>query len=140
MRYRKLSPTGDMTFGAGQLNFLIDSPAAVAQAVMTTLKLFYGEWYLNTAAGTPWFTGVLGYHSQADADATIQNQILSVSCTISSTNIPLGYQAGQVVNAITNIQDYQSELDPETRAYSATCTLNTIYGPTPLVISNYPNF
>jgi hypothetical protein len=140
MRYRQLSPTGDYTFGNGQNNFYIDSPAAVAQAVLTTLKLIYGEWYLNTTEGVPYFTGILGYENQITADATIQNQILNVQAIISATTIPSGYQAGQLVPCVSGIENYQSTIDPYSRAYSASCILNTIYGPTQLEIANYPNF
>jgi hypothetical protein len=92
MRYRQLSPTGDYTFGNGQNNFYIDSPTAVAQAVLTTLKLIYGEWYLNTTEGVPYFTGILGYENQITADATIQNQILNVQAIISATTIPSSFR------------------------------------------------
>jgi hypothetical protein len=140
MRYRALSPTGDYTFGSGQGNFLIDSPQAVAQVVLTTLKLWLGEFFLNTSDGTPYPEGVVGYHSKATADATIQNQILGVTGTVSSTNVPAGTQPGQSVALVTGISDYVSEVNPASRAYSATCTINTIYGPTQLTIDNYPNF
>jgi hypothetical protein len=122
MRYRKLSPTGDYTFGGSQLNFWINVPEAVAQAVQTTLKLWLGEWYLNVNAGVPYPEGVIGEHSQAEADATIKGIIQNV----------------QGVNTLTN---YTSEIDPVTRAYQTTGgTLNTIYGVTPLEITNYGNF
>lgn len=39
MRYRVLSPTGDYTFGQGPGEFLVNSPAAVAQAIGTRLRL-----------------------------------------------------------------------------------------------------
>jgi len=140
MRYRQLSPTGDYTFGSSQGNFLIDTPAAVGQAVLTSLKLWLGEWYINTNSGTPYPEGVMGYHNQASADSTIQTQILSVLVTISSTNVPAGTSPGQSVPGVNSISNYVSTIDPVKRSYSATCTINTIYGPTQLTINNYPNF
>lgn len=122
MRYRKLSSTGDYSFGHGQLDFLINSPAAVAQAVETTLKLFQGEWYLNVNDGTPYLEGVVGMHSKAEADATILNVI-------------------QSVQGVQNIQNFQSVLDPSTRSYrTISGTLNTIYGPTQLQIETAGDF
>lgn len=121
MRYRKLSPTGDYTFGSSQLNFLRDTPETVAQLVQTTLKLFNGEWFLNIDSGVPYFEGVLGKHTKQEADLTIQDAILNVQ-------------------GVTSLDNYSSSIDPVTRKYSATGTLNTIYGPTPLQVSNYGNF
>ncbi len=138
MRVRQLSPSGDMTFGSSQNNFLVDSPAAVAQVVMTTLGLWQGEWYLDTTAGTPYLEGVIGLHSQTEADMTIQSQIQGIEVIISSNNVPAGATPGQLVPAVTSIINYESTR--ENKNYSATCTLNTIYGPTPLQISNYAIF
>lgn len=140
MRVRQLSPTGDFVFGSSQQNFIADSPAAVGQIVLTNLKLWLGEWYINTNDGTPYPEGVIGYHGKAQADATIQNQILSIEVIVSATNVPAGTIPGQVIPAVTDIASYSSSIDPETRAYSAQCTLNTIYGPTPLQINNLGDF
>lgn len=130
MRYRALDANGDMTFGGSQANFLIDSPQAVAQAVQTSLKLWYGEWYLDQTAGVPYLESVLGFNSQATADSAIKTAILGVTATISSTNVPSGTSPGQVVQAVNTIDNYSSSINTETRAYTVSCTLNTIYGPT----------
>lgn len=121
MRYRKLSPTGDYTFGSGQLNFFINTPEAVAQAVKTSLLLWIGEWYLNIEEGTPYMQGILGKHTQATMDATIKKRIGSVQ-------------------GVTSIDNYVSSIDPETRKASVSATLNTIYGVTPLQVQNYANY
>ena len=140
MRYRKLSPTGDYVFGGSQADFLVDSPNAVAQAVGTSLRLWLGEWYLNINDGVPYPESVIGYHSKEEADTAIQTAILGVTVIISATNVPGGYSPGQSAPGVNSIVNFQSAIDPTTRAYSASCTLNTIYGPTPYEISNYPNF
>lgn len=122
MRYRALSATRDMTFGQGQKNFLINSPAAVAQAVETTLKLILGEWYLNLNDGTPYFQGILGVHSQETADQTLQSQIGGVQ-------------------GVTGLENWKSTIDAKTRKYSSiSATLFTVYGETKLQISNLGNF
>lgn len=122
MRYRKLSPDGDYTFGSGQLDFLIDSPEAVAQAVKTSLLLWQGEFFLNIEEGVPYMEGVIGKHSKEEADNTILSQITRVQ-------------------GVVNIQNYQSEINPNTRKYSTISgTLNTIYGMTELQIQNENNF
>lgn len=122
MRTRVLSPTGDFTFGQGQLNYLVDVPQAVAQVCQTSLRLFLGEWYLDTTAGVPYAQGVLGKHSQAQADATLLAAIYNVQ-------------------GVTSVVNFQSTIDPNTRSYSeVTGTLNTIYGQTELEIQNETNF
>lgn len=105
-------------FGNGQADFLTNSPEAVAQAVETTLRLWLGEWYLNTNDGTPWLEGVFGYNSQEEADQTLIQTVLGV----------------QGVQDITN---WQSSVDPVTRKYtSVSATLDTIYGKTQLQMEN----
>lgn len=121
MRYRKLSPTGDYVFGQSANDFYNNVPAAPGQAVKTSLLLFQGEWFLDSSVGTPYFVGILGKHSQALADATVQNQILNTE-------------------GVTNITQYTSNIDPATRAYSVEAAINTVYGPTQVQIQNYVNF
>lgn len=121
MRYRKLSPDNDYTFGNGQLDFYRDEPAAVGQSAMTRLLLWLGEWFLDTDEGTPYLQGILGKHSQAVADATIQSRVLQ----------------GQ---GVVDIQNYASVVDPETRGMDVTLNLDTIYGPTQVQVENYVNF
>ncbi len=114
MRYRTLSPTGDYTFGQGQLNFLINSPEAVAQVVQTSLLLWLGEFYLDLTVGMPYPEGVLGKHSKDQADQTI-----------------IAYIESQ--QGVVDIENFSSTINPNNRKYtSVSGTLNTIYGPTPI--------
>lgn len=121
MRVRKLSGTGDSTFGSGLLNYWINTPEAVAQTVQTSLLLWYGEWYVDTTLGMPWIQGVLGKHSQSTADLTVQDYVLNII-------------------GVTNIENYQSTDLTARRIYSASLLLNTVYGPTPTTISNQALF
>lgn len=121
MRVRTLSPTGDFTFGASQLNFLIDSPATVAQIVKTSLLLWLAEWYLDTSVGMPWIQGVLGKHSQDTADLTVQDYILGIQ-------------------GVTDISQYTSVGVQPQRIYVASCTIDTQFGPTPVQIANQSQF
>lgn len=121
MRYRKMSPSGDYTFGGGELNFYRDVPEAVGQAVGTRILLWLGEWYFDTGEGTPFLQGILGKHSKEVADITLQTRILETENMVS-------------------IENYESTINPETRLMTVTCDINTIYGPTELEVSNYVNF
>lgn len=64
-----------MQYGASQLEFLVDSPAAFAQAVYTRLRLATGEWFVDTTEGTPWGTQVLGVRTQATRDRALRDRI-----------------------------------------------------------------
>ncbi len=121
MRYRKLSPTGDYTFGNGQLDFYRDTPEAPGQAVKTRLLLWLGEWFLDIESGTPYMQGILGKHSLAVADMTIQDRAVRT----------LG---------ITNIPKYESEIDANTRTMTVAFSVDTIYGPTKVDLENYGNY
>lgn len=111
MRYRTLDANGDYTFGQNAANFLVDSPAAVAQAIQTRLKLLQGEWFLDQTAGTPYDTEILGAGTQSTRDLAIQTVILETQ-------------------GVTEIVDYASYLNLSTREFTVAVTVNTIYGQT----------
>jgi hypothetical protein len=75
MRVRTMSPTGDMTFGQSQANFLVDSPAAVAQTIKTRLGLWVGQWFLDQTIGMPWMQQVIGKYTQPYYDAAIRDRV-----------------------------------------------------------------
>lgn len=118
MRYRKLDANNDYSFGNGQLDFYVNVPDAVGQAVETGLMLWQGEWFLDTTQGTPYIAGVIGKHSQAEADGTIQNQVANTT-------------------GVTDISSYQSTLNAASRAMSIQISVDTIYGPTDVQLENY---
>lgn len=76
MTVRQLDANGDMSIL--QDHFLTGySAAEVAQNVVTRLKFFLGEWFLNTTNGTDWFGGVLGKGSPlASRESIIRRRIL----------------------------------------------------------------
>lgn len=111
MRYRKLTSTGDYSFGNNQYDFYKDSPEAVAQSVQTRLKLWLGEWFLDIEDGTPWIQGVLGKQQASTYDALLRARILETE-------------------GVTEIVTYTSTLNTETRKLNVSCVLNTIYGVT----------
>lgn len=111
MRYRKLDSTGDYTFGQNNGNFYQNIPEAVGQAVKTRLGLIQGEWFLDITEGTPYSSRILGAGMVATYDAAIQEVILGTQGVIS-------------------ILDYASNVDPNTRAATVSCKIDTIYGQT----------
>lgn len=101
MKYRALDANGDYQIGV----FLSNSPATVAQAVVTRLNLWTGEFFMNTDDGTPYYQDILGRNTNYDLE--IQSRILG---TI----------------GVLEITDYSSTI--VNRALSVNCTINTIYG------------
>lgn len=121
MRYRKLSPDDDYTFGNGQQDFYNNEPAAVGQSVKTRLLLWLGEWYLDITAGTTYMQGILGKFSPDQANAIIQDRVIST-------------------DGVTDITKYESPFDADNRALAVTFSLDTIYGPTQVQLENYVDY
>lgn len=121
MRYRKLSASGDYVFGNGQIDFYRDVPEAVGQACKTRLLLWLGEWFLDIEEGTQYMQGVLGKHSQTQANITIQQRALGTQ-------------------GLTTLSNFESEIDPDTRPMQVQFSIDTVYGPTQVDIENYANY
>lgn len=76
---RIMDSNGDMTFGQGLQNFSVGAQAC-AQNVVTRLRMFLGEWFLDTSAGTPWFQDILKKpENQPLSEADIKAAILSTT-------------------------------------------------------------
>lgn len=108
MRVRKLDSTGDMIFGRSN-EYYIDTPEAVAQNVMTRLKLWRGQWFLDNTEGMPWLQEVLG--KKPAADVAIRMHILDTY-------------------GVTSIDEFETIVDPDSRLLSVSATISTIYGQT----------
>ena len=111
MIYRQLDQNGDYSFGQGAQDFLQGS-SAVAQAILTNLRLLLGEWWENTAIGLPAFQSILGKPgvTKESVDMIVRNQILSTQ-------------------DVSSISSFSSTYSPQTRQYSiGNCVVNTTYG------------
>lgn len=111
MKYRKQTATGDMAFGNGLLDFYIDTPDAVGQAVETRLKLWLGEWFLDVSEGTEYQTNVLGTGKSQSAGPTIRQRIFETE-------------------GVTEIINFDLNINADNRHLSIVSTINTIYGQT----------
>jgi len=109
MRYRKLTEDGDYTLGSGQ-DFLVNNPEAVAQAVLTRLKLWRGEWFIDLEDGTPYSQEILGKRQRGGSpDGAIKRRILQTE-------------------GVREILSYSSNFDGNTRRLKIDATIATIYG------------
>ncbi|QHP58530.1 hypothetical protein [Pectobacterium carotovorum] len=111
MRYRRESADSDYTFGQGDDTWLVNSPEAVAQAVKTRFELWLGQWFLDTAAGTPWIQSVLGKQRSDTYNLAICQRILETQ-------------------GVSSISEFNTTVNSATRRVSFTATIETIYGTT----------
>jgi len=114
MRYRKLDDDGDMLFGDEQADFFRNNPEAVAQAIWTRLRLWTGEWFLDTAEGTPYQQAALGTNKGETIEPALRERILETQ-------------------GVTEIEEFELIIDPDNRVASLNATVNTEYGSAKLV-------
>jgi hypothetical protein len=111
MKYRKLDANDDYTFG--KRDVMRYDTEAVAQAVKTRLLLLLGEWWETPDDGTPLFERVLGRRFRTDEPLTEVDLILSER--INGTQ------------GVTEITRFDSTLIPDSREYSASVIIKTVY-------------
>lgn len=114
MRVRKQTSTGDFSFGHGAADYFVNQREAVAQEVLTALLLFQGEWFMDTTAGMPWLTKVVGRNT--DPDTVIKSGILNVQ-------------------AVTGLSDYSSSLNNASRGLTVSCKIDTQFGTTQITVT-----
>lgn len=110
MKYRTLTDSGDYTLGHGDADYLRNTPECVAQAVVTRLRLLAGEWFLDLAEGTPYAPAILGKHTRETYDFAIRRRVLETE-------------------GVTEIMEYESLFDGESRKLTVVIRINTLYGP-----------
>jgi hypothetical protein len=108
MRYRKLTPEGDYSFGHGENDFYSGQTAA-GQAIKTRLLLLLGEWWEDLEDGLPLFENIIGQREQSKqgADLVIQMRIAETP-------------------DVQAIKEYSSEI--KSRQLFVHCVAETIYG------------
>lgn len=114
MKYRRIV-NGEPSFGQSQKDF-ISGVDAVAQAILTRLSLFTGEWWEDINEGLPLWTQIMGYSgtNKSHVDAVISKRI-------TDTNL-------NGVNLVTGISAVTGVYTPGTREYAFTANVQTIYG------------
>lgn len=117
MRVRKQTSSGDYRMGCGQNDFFINSPWAVGQLVQTRLQLFQGAFFLDTSDGTPYFQQIMG---ASDSAQSLQNITNILQQRILQTP------------GVSQILDISPVFSKQTREYSLTVTILTIYSADPL--------
>lgn len=110
-RVRRLDANHDMTFGRGRGNIAQDAEA-VAQKVRTRLYTLQGEWFLDTDAGVPYLQKITTKPVDLNyVEAVLKQTILDTE-------------------GVDSISNWSATLNRDTRKFSISCTVSTIYGTT----------
>ena len=99
--------TLDIAIENGDIHLIYDADV-VAQSLRVKLRRILGEWYLNTASGTDYETGV--FPKGAPYEATLRDAI---------TSTPY----------VRALGSFEATLDVATRALAVTFEANTDFGP-----------
>ncbi len=112
MKYRKLDGDGDYCCGHSlSADFHIDTPEAVAQAVLTRLRLWQGEYFVDILEGTPYEQAALGTNKQ-------------------NTILPAMRERINDTQGLDSIVSLELIEDRDTRSRTINAEINTLYGET----------
>ena len=117
---RSIDVSGDWKFGAGQQSYVYGL-AAVSQLIQTDCLSFLGDCFWNVTAGIDWY------------NLLTVNNLLAIQLAMSATILNVG--GGGYVTQIVSLNITTNN---STRLFSATYTVNTIYGPINNQSFNYP--
>ena len=107
MIVRGLDESGDI-ITRGRV--FIDGSQAVAQTVVTRLRLFLGEYHLDIRDGTPWFQSILGkYDNMNVVESLIRKRISETE-------------------GVVRIRSFSTNLDFDERVLTVTCSIETKFG------------
>ncbi len=118
--YRELDANGDPMWGTGKNDFLIDINA-VAQAVLTRLRLFEGEWWEDQTQGLPLWQKMLGVGGSG-------RNLPAINLLITQVILGTPY--------VTSISNVQSSYNSTTRAFQFSAVITTQFGQ--IAVSNMP--
>ena len=116
MIYRQLDNDGDYVLGRGTGEFLKGSQA-VAQSIVTHIKLLLGEWWEDVNNGLPLWQSILGQPGSEVNKVSVDNIVKS---RILSTNL-------YGTNLVASIDDYSSTYSSNNRTYIFEAVVTTIY-------------
>lgn len=108
MTVRRIDPNTGGIVTRGQ--HFTSGISEIAQTVSTRLRLFLGEYFRDVNEGTPWFEVILGKSASDTArEAAIKRRILQT-------------------DGVKQILQFNASFDPDTRNYSITVIVLTVYG------------
>jgi len=115
MQVRRLGEDGDL-ITRGQM--FLSSREAIAQTIVTRLKLFYGEYFRDVTDGTPWFQQILGKFENLNAvEALLRNRIARSP-------------------GVVRLLSFALQFDLATRRLSVQASVLTVYGEQDVTYTN----
>ncbi|ADG20402.1 conserved hypothetical protein [Paraburkholderia atlantica] len=108
MRVRRIDESGDWTFGHGRADYA-DLSESVAQRVVTRLRSFRGDWFLDLGHGIPWIERMERAGERERLETDIKRQILGTA-------------------GVAAILSFDVATDGTTRHMTVSTTLRDIYG------------
>jgi hypothetical protein len=95
---------------------------AVTQIILTTIKLFMGEWWENLNEGTPLFQKILGVYgvTTQSVSTVLLARIMSVDYVTGTSNVSCAYKATS--KSFTFSCDVQTKFGTVTVSYPETGT------------------
>lgn len=86
--------TGDLSINSGDL-VIVSKDAAIRQRLLQNLRLFSGEWFLDTSKGVPYYQIILVKNPNLDlVEATLKNTVLSTEGIVEMTRFEFDYDNG----------------------------------------------
>lgn len=105
----KLDTTGDLDLRRNDLSW-VDGAERVHQQLQIKLKLWKGEWFLNTEFGTPYLQQILGKH------ITLNGALAALKNSINE------------VDGVQEIEQFSYDFDRQTRQLTVHFAVKTPYG------------
>lgn len=90
MKYRKLTASGDYSFGNNKNDFYTGQDA-IMQAIKTKIKLYYGEWWEDLGVGIPFLRSIIGQTNKSNValvvSSLLKQRLKDVKEVVSVSNI-----------------------------------------------------
>jgi hypothetical protein len=110
---------GEPIWGNGQQNFITDLNA-VAQLLQTRFLLFLGEWFANTADGTPYWQNILA--------TSLGNNTAAINLLLT--------QRALATPLVTGVLSVSSSFNSSSGNFTFSITVQTSFGA--VSVSNFP--
>ena len=108
-----------MLFGQSQQDYILNDPEGVALHVLDRLQLWRGQWFADLTQGVPYQTEVLGERTRWTRDVVVRGTV-------------------QDTPHVTEIVQYASHADADTREWQAAMIIDTEYGAVALRAGRLP--
>lgn len=107
--------TNDLFLGTDGNLAVVTDAAAVGQHVRQRLMTFEGEWFLDTTAGVPWLSDILGKRYDPElAESVVKAEILATDGVASIEAFSVSFQRstrGLIIKDVAVLTDYDETVN-----------------------------